>query len=293
MDSVSLPKISIVTPSYNQGQFLEETIQSVINQKYPNLEYIIMDGGSTDNSIEIIKQYESHIAHWESGPDGGQANAINMGFSMATGDILGWLNSDDYYLPGVFDEVIKVLHKDDLKIVFGNCIHFYEDGRRSSRTRYSMERFERFNIEYCDFIEQPSSFWTRKAFEKTGILETKLNFGFDWDWFIRAKRKGIEFVPLGKDLSAYRFHDAHKSGSGGKTRTLELASIYRKHHSENIADTYLRIEKMKSLFDLTEKLQKLATILGIVKFINPYRFLFPFYARKVTWEAFKNMVTMI
>jgi glycosyltransferase involved in cell wall biosynthesis len=293
MDSTSLPKISIVTPSYNQGQYLEETILSVINQEYPNLEYIIMDGGSTDNSVEIIKKYESHLTHWESGPDGGQANAINMGFTMATGDILGWLNSDDYYLPGVFEEITKVLHKDDLKIVFGNCVHFYEDSRRSSKTRYSIERFKRFNIEYCDFMEQPSSFWTRKTFEKTGILETELNFGFDWDWYIRAKRKGIEYVPLGKDLSVYRFHGAHKSGSGGKTRTLELASIYRKHHSENLAETFLRIEKKKPIFDFTEKAHKLATVLGLVKIINPYRFLYPFYSRKITWEAFINMVTMV
>ena len=119
-------KISIITPSYNQGQYLEETIRSVRDQPYPNLEYIIMDGGSTDNSVEIIKKYESRLAHWESRPDDGQADAINKGFNMATGDILGWLNSDDYYKPGALTEVAEYFDADDLKIVFGECALYHE-----------------------------------------------------------------------------------------------------------------------------------------------------------------------
>jgi glycosyltransferase involved in cell wall biosynthesis len=118
MEQKELLKISIVTPSYNQGQYLEETIQSVLDQNYPNLEYIIMDGGSTDNSVDIIKKYESQLAHWESKPDNGQADAIKRGFDMATGDILAWLNSDDYYLPDTFNQVSELFARDDLKIVF-------------------------------------------------------------------------------------------------------------------------------------------------------------------------------
>ena len=102
-------KITIVTPSYNQGRFLEQTILSVVGQQYPNLEYIIMDGGSTDNSVEIIKKYESHLAHWESEKDSGQAHALNKGFALATGTIFGWLNSDDYYLPGTLSFVAEQL----------------------------------------------------------------------------------------------------------------------------------------------------------------------------------------
>src|SRR5687768_13083798 len=99
------PKISIITPSYNQGRFIEETILSVINQNYPNLEYIIIDGGSTDNTVEIIRKYEQHLAYWVSEKDGGQSEAINKGFKKATGDIVCWINSDDFFMPGALSKV--------------------------------------------------------------------------------------------------------------------------------------------------------------------------------------------
>ena len=99
---MALPRITIVTPSFNQGQYLEQTIRSVLNQDYPNVEYIIMDGGSRDNSAEIIKKYSDFLARWESEPDRGQAHAINKGMEYASGDILCWINSDDWYVPGAF-----------------------------------------------------------------------------------------------------------------------------------------------------------------------------------------------
>jgi len=165
-------KISIITPSYNQGQYLEETIKSVLDQQYPNLEYIIMDGGSTDNSVEIIKKYESQLAHWESKPDGGQSAAINKGFNMATGDILAWLNSDDYYTPESLFQVSEMFTADDLKIVFGECALYHEKSGKVKKSRV-FEFAKSHNIELSDYLIQPSSFWTKKTGEVVGNLDEK------------------------------------------------------------------------------------------------------------------------
>jgi len=120
---MNLPKISIVTPSFNQGQYIEETILSIVNQNYPNLEYIIIDGGSTDNTVEIIKKYEKHLAYWVSEKDKGQSEAINKGFRKATGDIVCWINSDDFFMPGSLLKVGERFAKDNsLDLLNGHCL---------------------------------------------------------------------------------------------------------------------------------------------------------------------------
>ena len=120
------PKISVITPSYNQGIYIEETIQSVLNQNYPNLEYIIIDGGSSDSTVEVIKKYESKIDFWVSEKDKGQADAINRGFAKATGDILCWLNSDDYFFPDTLKYVASQLNIEKKEILFGEVDHIFE-----------------------------------------------------------------------------------------------------------------------------------------------------------------------
>ena len=233
------PKITIVTPSYNQGQFLDDTIQSVLGQGYPNLEYIVMDGGSTDNSAEIIKKYEKHLAHWVSEKDGGQAAAINAGFSRATGDILGWLNSDDMYLPGALTFAAGRLNAAVPEIVFGNCLHINEHSSESFGSDVVDTRKTK-NLKLYDYIIQPSSFWTKAAWDAAGALDSAMHFGFDWEWFLRAEKLGISLSPVSKYLSVYRIHDAHKTGTGGDRRQQELAEVYGRYAGPHYKELYLQ-----------------------------------------------------
>ncbi|MGD0712122.1 MAG: glycosyltransferase family 2 protein, partial [Bacteroidales bacterium] len=201
----NLPKISVVTPSYNQGQFLEQTILSVLGQNYPNLEYIIIDGGSTDNSVEIIKKYAKRIYYWVSEPDNSQSHAINKGFDKATGDILCWLNSDDIYMPNILQYVAKNINIDEAQILTGNCIHFSESETEGVTVQgcKTVQYFQEFDLLNADFITQPSTFWTRKVLEKVGKLNEQMHFVFDWDWFIRAKQAGVVFKPVSLTFSLY------------------------------------------------------------------------------------------
>jgi glycosyltransferase involved in cell wall biosynthesis len=236
---MNYPRITVVTPSYNQGQFLEETIRSVIGQGYPNLEYIIMDGGSTDDSVQIIKKYAKHLACWVSEEDNGQSVAINKGFSIATGDILSWLNSDDMYMPGALFRVASRLDIARAGLIFGNCLHF-ADGKRLTAGSDVRRLHREKNLLLFDYIIQPSSFWTRRAWQRTGPLDESLVFAFDWDWFIRAQKAGVTLIPDDKYLSLYRMHEQRKTATGADKRLRELAGIYSRHAGLEYARLFSR-----------------------------------------------------
>lgn len=230
----NLPKITVVTPSYNQGAFLGQTIASVLGQLYENLEYIVMDGGSTDDSVEIIRRHESQLAFWASERDSGQAQALNKGFARATGDILCWLNSDDFLLPGVLHEVARLLTEQD-GLIYGDCLSFAQRGNRARVNRPPAHDIELLKI--VDYIVQPSSFWTRNLWEKTGPLNEELHYAFDWDWFLRASALGhVRKVDM--ICSAYRFHDAHKSSHGGGKRAREIVTVAGLRGGEEVARHY-------------------------------------------------------
>ena len=164
--SSSLPSISIVTPSYNQAAFLEETIRSVLLQGYPNLEYIVMDGGSTDGSVEIIKKYEKHLTYWTSQKDAGASDAIRKGFERATGSILAYLNSDDLYLPGAIHHLINRFKTAGADVVYGNT--YWIDDRSRILAERRQTPFSRFAYLYGGAdLQQPATFWTDRLGEWT------------------------------------------------------------------------------------------------------------------------------
>jgi glycosyltransferase involved in cell wall biosynthesis len=231
------PRISVVTPSYNQGQFIEQTILSVLGQKYPALEYQILDGGSQDRTVTILQKYDADLAFWRSGKDGGQAAAINEGFRRSSGDILCWLNSDDLYLAHTLNTVAEIFagHLSEPLIVYGGC-ELFNDRMGACEVRPAIP-FDPVLLAVSDFLDQPSTFWTRKAWEIVGPLDESLHYGFDWEWFIRAS-KLCRFVSIGQTLSRYRIHPFHKSGSGGKRRWLELLKIVRMHSSTDVVRNY-------------------------------------------------------
>jgi glycosyltransferase involved in cell wall biosynthesis len=225
---MNYPKISIVTPSYNQGQYLEDTILSVLGQGYPNLEYLIYDAASTDNSVEIIKKYENELAYWVSEKDEGQADVINKGFAKSSGEILMWLNSDDVLMPNVLHFIAEQYIDKGDGIYFGNCIHFKENPEGSLYASGSNvgASYNNIALELADTIIQPSSFWSKNVWLQNGNLADNFHFGFDWEWFLRAKKNHIPFYSINKPISLYRIHDAHKTGIGGKKRQEELLKIY-------------------------------------------------------------------
>jgi glycosyltransferase involved in cell wall biosynthesis len=246
------PLISIVTPSFNQAEFLSETILSVLGQRYARLQYVIMDGGSSDKSPEIIRGFSKEIHYWQSAPDNGQSGAINAGFGKCSGEILGWLNSDDFYLPGVFSEISRRLDSGKAQILAGNCVSIDAAHHRASYSSVP-EKLREYDLTLWDYLIQPSTFWTRKAWKLTGPLDEKMRYAFDWDWFIRAKRAGVEFISTESCLAAYRIHSAHKTGGGGMERVQELAQIYERYHGLSLGEAFLqcsaqknRIQKMRS-----------------------------------------------
>lgn len=242
----SLPRITVVTPSFNQAAFLEQTILSVTGQGYPNLEYFVYDGGSTDGSVDIIRQHESGISYWQSEKDGGQSAAINAAFARSTGDILCWLNSDDYYLPGTLWDVARRLGAPGPDLVYGQCLFFWE-GSSGSKISDPLE-FDRELLEVWDYIVQPSAFWRKELWEKTGPLREDLHFAFDWDWWLRASRQGT-LTRADRMFAAYRFHPAHKSSGLSNRRGEEIRAVVEAHQGastrELLAEARKRLESLR------------------------------------------------
>lgn len=205
------PKISIVTPSYNQGEYIEQTILSIINQKYPNLEYIIIDGGSTDNTLNIIKKYEKHLAYWVSEPDNGQSHAINKGIEKCTGEIFNWINSDDYLAENSLFEIAKKFTQ-DCDILAGNYYLFDDRGIWESRL-IKTQKIRKLSQSVGSYMHQPCTFWRLSIIKELGKLNENLKYVMDQELWIKYHfTYGIQRIKVHDFLYAYfRIHDKSKT----------------------------------------------------------------------------------
>lgn len=204
-----MKSVSIITPSYNQAKYLEQTIQSVLGQEYPKIEYIVIDGGSTDDSERVIRKYMERLAYWISEKDSGQAEAINKGFRRARGEIVAWLNSDDFYLPDTISTVVKVFEENpDVVMVYGDMLAVDEYGQTINVLKYgsvSLQDLLCFRI-----IGQPSVFIRRAVLQRTGGLDTGFHFLLDHHLWIRIAQHG-KILHVDQIWSAARYHAEAKN----------------------------------------------------------------------------------
>lgn len=222
-----LPKLSIVTPSFNQGRFLEETILSVLNQDYPNLEYLVLDGGSTDETVEVIRRYEDRIDFWVSEKDRGQVHAINKGLEKTTGDIFGFINSDDIYLPGTFATIGNYFENHSLsEWVCGDTFMFGE-GQEDELIRTVVPKSAAHCLSWAYTAPQPGHFWKRELVQ--GGFDEAWPYDFDHDMYVRLLLAGHRCEHIPQTFAGYRLHAASKTVAENQHQIAEFersAEVY-------------------------------------------------------------------
>jgi len=237
-DSLTL---SVVTPSFNTGRYLGAAIASVLEQDWPHIQHIVMDGGSTDNSLDVLREFGDRV-RWISQKDQGQSDAINKGFSRTSGDVLAWLNSDDTYAPGAVRSSMEFLQANpDVAMVYGNADYIDAAGKLIAPCAH-IEPFDRHRLfYYSDFIVQPAAFFRRSAFDAVGGLDPSLNWTMDYDLWIKiAKRFKIAYLP--KLMAHYRWLADNKTAIGGFARIDEISSVLARHGLPMPA--YVRLERV-------------------------------------------------
>ncbi len=227
MSDSSQPLVSIVTPSFNSAPFLRECIESVLAQDYPNIEYIVMDGGSTDETPAILAQYRDRITRIHSAPDFGQAQAVNRGLASTSGEIVAFLNADDAYLPHAVGEAVSAFTAyPEAVVVYGNAYHIAEDG--TTIAPYDTRDFDRDALKRSCYICQPAAFMRREAFARAGAMNPALHYVLDYDLWLRLAGCGA-FVRIEPFLARSRVHAGSKSVSNRKAFYREVFSMLKAH----------------------------------------------------------------
>ena len=244
-NSSELPRVSLVTPSFNAEPYLRAAIDSVIGQDYPNIEYLVMDGGSTDGTVELLREYDDRLS-WVSEKDAGQADAIARGFEKTTGSILGWLNADDVLKPGAIRTVVDTfLAHPEVALVYGNADFIDAKGQIIGPCTvvepHSLNRL----LHYGDYIIQPAAFFSRESYQSVGGLDKSLNWAMDWDLWIRLDQK-FELLYIEKTMASYRWLGSNKTAEGGFDRIEEVEAVARRYGCKGLP-AYFRLEKARLL----------------------------------------------
>lgn len=243
-----MPRISVITPSFNQAAFLERTIRSVLDQGYPNLEYMIVDGGSTDGSVDIIRRYARHLAYWVSEPDGGQVEAINKGLRRATGDWVAWQNSDDVYYPGAFQDLADAAAKHmRARLIIGDMMLIDEHDRPLRDIRYADPTYHALLAEGMVLTNQ-SAFWRRELHDKVGYLDEHYQCSFDYEWFLRVTQHA-ESAHVSRIWGGLRLH--------GETKTSLLGPRFIEENQRILAG-----RQMPSWQKYFYKLRRMGLMIG-------------------------------
>lgn len=241
--------ISIITPSFNQGYFIEQTIESVLSQEYTNLDFVIIDGGSTDNTIDVIKKYQKYLSYWVSEPDKGQSHAINKGLQMVKGEVVNWLNSDDYLEPGALNKVSEVFANPDTKVLCARSRKFDENSEYISRGTEIYEDNLEKTLGWAR-IDQPETWFRKSAFDTVGGVSEMMHYLMDREWWIRYLfmfgLKGI--VQMNEVLVNFRLHENSKTVSQSAAFQIDHDTLFMQ-----LAERYQRndiIELLKVNFEV-------------------------------------------
>lgn len=228
------PTISIVTPSFQQGRFLERTLHSVVDQQYPALEYFVQDGESSDETIEVLRRFEQSLTGWKSEPDGGQADAINRGFEQTTGEIMGWLNSDDLLLPGSLAYVASYFSAHPkVDVVYGHRRMIDEnDGEIGA---WILPAHSDLALTLADYVPQETLFWRRRVWEAAGgWIDPSFGYALDWDLLLRFRDAGATMVRLPRFLGAFRIHDEQKTTAFDRLGAAECERLRQRVHGRDV-----------------------------------------------------------